>query len=434
MVRQRVRIRFTKQDDLRWLSHRDLVRAWERLLRRAEVPLGMTEGFHPKPRMNFPSALAVGIAGLNELVEIELSAPWSAEQLREALAPHLPPGLSVEKVEVMPPEHGKAQAVEVEFQAILPPERQSAAAERVEWLASAAVVSDPARGAQRPAGFAAADRGADDSRGRAVDAAAAGSTGERSPAGSARRAGSRRPRSSRRNPDANSRGGSHARSDCHLAPLAHVAANPPDVAPFAFFAESESFRHEAGNADQRFAAGRMPDRDRGRRRPGRALHRAHQPGQLRRQYLQGKSRQHRAEHPSGVRRFRRRPQRLLAHQRHRAAILPPRRLRSRQADRIGRRGSRRGRAMAVERPRDGDPMRRRRRRRPTNRRRRSADGGVRRPHARPLRPAPARASSRRSKTSSAAATKCSCRSSRKASAPRGRRSPPTSAFPAAIWC
>jgi len=134
MVRQRVRIRFTKQDDLRWLSHRDLVRAWERLLRRAEVPLGMTEGFHPKPRMNFPSALAVGIAGLNELVEIELSAPWSAEQFRAALAPHLPPGLSVEKVEVMPPDHGKAQAVEVEFQAILPPDRQRAAAERVDWL------------------------------------------------------------------------------------------------------------------------------------------------------------------------------------------------------------------------------------------------------------------------------------------------------------
>jgi radical SAM-linked protein len=134
MLRQRVRIRFTKQDDLRWLSHRDLVRAWERLLRRAQVPLGMTEGFHPKPRMNFPSALAVGIAGLNELVEIELSAPWSAEQLREALAPHLPPGLSVEKVDIMSPEHGKAQAVEVEFQAILPPERQMAAAERVEWL------------------------------------------------------------------------------------------------------------------------------------------------------------------------------------------------------------------------------------------------------------------------------------------------------------
>ena len=99
MVRNRLRIRFTKQDDLRWLSHHDLVRAWERLLRRAGVPLGMTEGFHPKPRMNFPSALAVGIAGSNEMVEIELSAPWTAEQLRESLVPHLPPGLSIESIE-----------------------------------------------------------------------------------------------------------------------------------------------------------------------------------------------------------------------------------------------------------------------------------------------------------------------------------------------
>ena len=49
-------------------------------------------------------------------------------------------------------------------------------------------------------------------------------------------------------------------------------------------------------------------------------------------------------------------------------------------------------------------------------------------------PAPARASSRRFRTSSAAATKCWCRSSRKASAPRARRSRPTSAFPAATWC
>jgi ribonuclease E len=53
-----------------------------------------------------------------------------------------------------------------------------------------------------------------------------------------------------------------------------------------------------------------------------------QPGQLRRQYLQGKHRQSGAEHPGGVRRFRRGPQRLLAHQRRRAAVLPPGRLRS----------------------------------------------------------------------------------------------------------
>ena len=56
------------------------------------------------------------------------------------------------------------------------------------------------------------------------------------------------------------------------------------------------------------------------------------------------------------------------------------------------------------------------------------------PRGRAAAPAAGRASSRRSRKSSAAATKCSCRSSRKASAPRGRRSRPTSASPAATWC
>jgi radical SAM-linked protein len=134
MVRQRVRIRFSKQDDLRWLSHRDLMRTWERLLRRAQVPLGMTEGFHPKPRMNFPSALAVGIAGLDEMVEIELSLAWSAGELQAALAPHLPPGLVLRHVEVMPESTPKAQAAGVDFETHVPAQRQAAAAERITWL------------------------------------------------------------------------------------------------------------------------------------------------------------------------------------------------------------------------------------------------------------------------------------------------------------
>ena len=60
-----------------------------------------------------------------------------------------------------------------------------------------------------------------------------------------------------------------------------------------------------------------------------------QPGQLRRQHLQGKGRQSGAEHPGRVRRLRRRPQRLPAHQRRRTAVLPPGRLRSGQADPSG---------------------------------------------------------------------------------------------------
>ena len=170
------------------------------------------------------------------------------------------------------------------------------------------------------------------------------------------------------------------------------------------------------------AAGRMPDRDRRRRSAGRALHRAHQPGQLRRQHLQGQGRQSRAEHPGRLRRFRRRPQRLSAHQRRRAAILSPGRLRSRQADRVGggRAARRRSSDDDDDDEDDDDPE--------------VDERGRGRAAAAPRGPAPGRASSRRFRTSSAAATKCWCRSSRKASAPRARRSRPTSAFPAATWC
>ena len=85
MVRQRVRIRFRKQGDLRFVGHRDLVRSLERLFRRAGLALGMSQGFHPKPKMSFPSALAVGIEGLDEVMELELAEPQSAEELLSRL-------------------------------------------------------------------------------------------------------------------------------------------------------------------------------------------------------------------------------------------------------------------------------------------------------------------------------------------------------------
>ena len=91
MARQRVRIHFAKQGDLRLISHRDLMRTWERLFRRAGVALAMTEGFHPKPKMMFPSALAVGIEGLDEVLEIELPEEHEPERLAELFRRHAPP-------------------------------------------------------------------------------------------------------------------------------------------------------------------------------------------------------------------------------------------------------------------------------------------------------------------------------------------------------
>lgn len=138
MERHRIRIRFRKEGDLRLISHRDLVRTWERLLRRAGLRLGMSEGFHPKPRMNFPSALALGIAGRNELLELELAETLAAEEIRARLAPHVPPGLGLEAIEVLPDGAKKARVRSLVFELSVPPDRVIAVQERIDRLLASA--------------------------------------------------------------------------------------------------------------------------------------------------------------------------------------------------------------------------------------------------------------------------------------------------------
>jgi len=133
-LRLRVRVRFTKMDDLRWISHLDLMRVWERLFRRAGVVLSMTEGFHPKPRINFPSALAVGIAGLDELLEVDLAEPHTAESLQAIIEPQLPPGMKLGAIEVLPAPDRKAQVTHVTFEQSIPLDRQQALRDRIAWL------------------------------------------------------------------------------------------------------------------------------------------------------------------------------------------------------------------------------------------------------------------------------------------------------------
>lgn len=83
--RQRVRIRFRKIGDLRWIGHRDLVRTIERVFRRTGVKLAFSEGYHPKPRMTFPSALPLGIEGWNEVAEVMLGETVDPASLLAAL-------------------------------------------------------------------------------------------------------------------------------------------------------------------------------------------------------------------------------------------------------------------------------------------------------------------------------------------------------------
>jgi radical SAM-linked protein len=101
----RVRIRFAKHGKVRFTSHRDLARIWERALRRAEVPVAYTEGFSPRPRLSFGLALSTGHESEAEYLDVALrTAPESStvERLPASLAPVLPAGIDVQRVVVLP--------------------------------------------------------------------------------------------------------------------------------------------------------------------------------------------------------------------------------------------------------------------------------------------------------------------------------------------
>jgi radical SAM-linked protein len=114
-LRIRYRVRFAKTDLLRWISHRDLARLWERLIRRAALKPSMTEGFHPKPRIGFPSALALGVESLDEVVEIELAEELTPAEMLQRLREDDQPGLTINSVARLPEKFGKAQLLQSDY-------------------------------------------------------------------------------------------------------------------------------------------------------------------------------------------------------------------------------------------------------------------------------------------------------------------------------
>jgi len=71
----KARVRFAKEGKVRWTSHRDVARIWERALRRAGLPVAYTEGFSPRPRLSFGLALPTGYESDAEYLDVDLLDP-----------------------------------------------------------------------------------------------------------------------------------------------------------------------------------------------------------------------------------------------------------------------------------------------------------------------------------------------------------------------
>lgn len=92
------RVRFTKEEHFKFLSHLELIRAIERALRRAEIPLAYSEGFHPHAKLSFGPALAVGVNSMDEYFDMQLTADLDPEAITEVLNNHLPQGIHINAI------------------------------------------------------------------------------------------------------------------------------------------------------------------------------------------------------------------------------------------------------------------------------------------------------------------------------------------------
>ena len=99
---QRLRLRFTKEGDAALLSHLDLLRLLERALRSAALPISFSAGFHPLPRLQVGHALALGVQGGGELLDLELAKVVPPMTLMNTLQPRLPMGIQLLTAEEVP--------------------------------------------------------------------------------------------------------------------------------------------------------------------------------------------------------------------------------------------------------------------------------------------------------------------------------------------
>ncbi|MDD5129494.1 MAG: TIGR03936 family radical SAM-associated protein [Candidatus Omnitrophica bacterium] len=95
----RVSFNFSKQGLMRYISHLDLMRLFMRAMRRAELPLKMTEGFSPHPKLSFKRALKLGVESQQEEASIVLKFPVTPEDFKDRLQKQLPEGIEIKDVQ-----------------------------------------------------------------------------------------------------------------------------------------------------------------------------------------------------------------------------------------------------------------------------------------------------------------------------------------------
>lgn len=113
-----VRMRFTKTGRAKYISHLDLMRCFQRCIRRAELPIAYSEGYHPHMHIIFAAALSLGFESNYEVIELGFSEELSLDDLKKRMQSVLPDGIDI--ISCYAPKHKMGEISYAEYEITLP--------------------------------------------------------------------------------------------------------------------------------------------------------------------------------------------------------------------------------------------------------------------------------------------------------------------------
>ncbi len=99
---QRIRITYARGEEFLYIGNLDMHRVWERTLRRAEIKLAYSQGFHPQPRIHQACPLPLGFTSSNEIIDFWLDSDEPITQVQEKIEKVIQPGISIHRCENIP--------------------------------------------------------------------------------------------------------------------------------------------------------------------------------------------------------------------------------------------------------------------------------------------------------------------------------------------
>jgi radical SAM-linked protein len=107
---ERLRVKFSRGEEIKFISHLDMIRLWQRIMTRAAIPLAYSEGFNPHPRISLAAALALGVTGQAELMDVFCSRWVSPHWFSQAVTRQFVPGIRLLGVNIIPVEYPSLQS------------------------------------------------------------------------------------------------------------------------------------------------------------------------------------------------------------------------------------------------------------------------------------------------------------------------------------